>query len=126
MRALKGEPHERRDAHGREHRQVDRGGRRKTRKNAGGAMSRGWQPGAGTASRASALGRATGRFDRPEYVEGERNPMRGGGASGADATAAAGHALKRMVSEESWKNRRATVSRTHEAHGAARKLWTSA
>lgn len=116
-----------------------------------------------------ALGLATGRFVRG-CVEGKRNPMRGGCTSktraialsdtgqridrvsgdergktlrSPDAPAPAGHALKRMVSEESWKNRRTrtlrlplpgqlgrrttnwVASRTYEARGTSRKLWTS-
>jgi hypothetical protein len=114
--------------------------------------------------------RPVASFERG-YVEGNRNPMRGGCASrtravapsdtgrrielevpggergktlrSPDAPAPAGHALKRKVSEESWKNRSTrtnrhplpgqlgrwvaeiVASRTHEVRGAARKLWTS-
>lgn len=114
--------------------------------------------------------RPVASFERG-YVEGKRNPMRGGCASrtraieqsdtgrrivlvlpgdergktlrSPDAPAPAGDALKRKVSEESWKNRSTrtnrdplpgqigrrraeiVVSRTYEACGAARKLWTS-
>lgn len=53
--ALKGEPQERCDALGREHRQAGRGATRPRRRNAKGAKSRGWQPGAGTAMRAAML-----------------------------------------------------------------------
>jgi hypothetical protein len=173
--ALKGEPHECCDSPGRGWSEVDRGARRQRRANVKGAKSRGWQPGAGTARGAAndaASWLATGRSDRPSSAEGERNPMRGGCASWtrapfaehpaersrglwrrqarqdagiADAPTATGHALKRMVSEESWKNRRIraiarvlarpsrpnearrfAARRTHEAGGATRKLWTSA
>lgn len=170
VQALEGESQERCDDLGREHRQAERGSRRRRCRNIMGASSRGWQPGAETATGATALGFATGHFFRPENVEGTWNPMRGGCAFRAErmrssrtgrsktrapgdgrgkpqrspnAPAAAGHALKRMVSEESWKNRRAkahrpplpgtigrrwivvVASRTHEARGTTGTLWTS-
>jgi hypothetical protein len=129
-------------------------------------------------ARRSARGDRSGRFALLERAEGDRNPMRGGSALWNDlvpaldqgrarlpgrravasrgvrraAPTAAGHALKGMVSEESWKNRRVRARtqcacparagrakrypaavraaccaalRTDEERGTARKLWTS-
>lgn len=168
--ARTGEPQECCDELGRVHRQAERGERRQRWSNAKGAKSRGWQPGAGTAIGAFGLwGAWPGRFARPESAEGERNPMRGGSAlrerravgespsagplpgrravAGRRvrrvAPAAAGHASKGTVSEESRKNscagahawalarliepnaRRAAAIRTNEDRGARGKLWTS-